>query len=102
MTPIGGASPLRMSRSVSDELTIGGESVDGSRHPRHVVTAVLVAHDGARWLPRTLDALAAQWDQRPPVGMEEDLALGLAGQSGAPRAPTVHPQPTTVRGGATA
>nr|MCU0266891.1 glycosyltransferase [Actinomycetes bacterium] len=25
---------------------------------RHRVTAVLVCHDGARWLPRTLDALA--------------------------------------------
>jgi hypothetical protein len=25
--------------------------------PRHVVTAVLVAHDGARWLPTTLNAV---------------------------------------------
>jgi GT2 family glycosyltransferase len=33
-------------------------------HPRHVVTAVLVAHDGASWLPETLAALAAQ--TRPP------------------------------------
>jgi len=39
--------------------------------------------------PARLDALAAQWVQRPPVGMEEDLALGLAGPSGAPGAPTV-------------
>ncbi|MFF4329541.1 glycosyltransferase [Streptomyces sp. NPDC001591] len=31
--------------------------------PRHVVTAVLVAHDGARWLPRTLAGLLAQ--ERP-------------------------------------
>ncbi|MDX6285660.1 MAG: hypothetical protein QOG53_1145 [Frankiales bacterium] len=32
--------------------------------PRHLVTAVLVAHDGAPWLP---DALAAlQWQRRPP------------------------------------
>ena len=39
--------------------------------------------------PAQLDALAAQWDQRPPVGMEEDLALGLAGPSGTPAAPSV-------------
>jgi GT2 family glycosyltransferase len=29
-------------------------------HPHHRVTAVLVAHDGARWLPEVLAALAAQ------------------------------------------
>jgi Zn-dependent protease with chaperone function len=39
--------------------------------------------------PAQLDALAAQWDQRPPVGMEEDLALGLAGPSGAATTPRV-------------
>ena len=39
--------------------------------------------------PAQLDALAAQWDRRPPVGMEEDLALGLAGPSGVPTRPTV-------------
>jgi len=44
--------------------------------------------------PAQLDALAAQWEQRPPVGMEEDLALGLAGQSGAPTVPTVPTAPT--------
>src|SRR4051812_50146721 len=27
---------------------------------RHIVTAVLVAHDGARWLPETLKALLTQ------------------------------------------
>jgi len=32
--------------------------------PRHVVTAVLVAHDGARWLPTTLHAVKTQ---RRPV-----------------------------------
>jgi GT2 family glycosyltransferase len=32
--------------------------------PRHLVTAVLVAHDGARWLPRTLHAVKTQ---RRPV-----------------------------------
>ncbi|MFF3767920.1 glycosyltransferase [Streptomyces sp. NPDC001922] len=31
--------------------------------PRHVVTAVLVAHDGARWLPQVLSGLAGQ--ERP-------------------------------------
>ncbi|MFE3519732.1 glycosyltransferase family 2 protein [Streptomyces sp. NPDC059166] len=31
--------------------------------PRHVVTAVLVSHDGARWLPRVLDGLLGQ--ERP-------------------------------------
>jgi GT2 family glycosyltransferase len=34
------------------------------RHSGHLVTAVLVCHDGARWLPEVLDALAAQ--TRPP------------------------------------
>src|SRR5258708_902980 len=32
--------------------------------PRHAVTAVLVSHDGARWLPEALAALAGQ--TRPP------------------------------------
>ena len=39
--------------------------------------------------PAQLDALAAQWDQRPPVGIEEDLALGLTSPSGTPAAATV-------------
>ncbi|MFF4649605.1 glycosyltransferase [Streptomyces sp. NPDC001380] len=29
-------------------------------YPRHLVTAVVVAHDGARWLPRTLQGLLGQ------------------------------------------
>src|SRR5258708_7569558 len=29
-------------------------------HPHHRVTAVVVSHDGARWLPEVLAALAAQ------------------------------------------
>ncbi|MEU2058390.1 glycosyltransferase family 2 protein [Streptomyces bungoensis] len=40
---------------------------DGAAHPefpRHVVTAVLVSHDGARWLP---DALAGLLGQERPV-----------------------------------
>src|SRR5688572_2731408 len=32
-------------------------------HPHHRVTAVVVAHDGARWLPDVLAALAAQTRQ---------------------------------------
>lgn len=36
--------------------------VDSALLNRHDVTAILVAHDGDRWLPRTLDALGAlQW-----------------------------------------
>jgi Zn-dependent protease with chaperone function len=35
--------------------------------------------------PGQLDALAAQWAQRPPVGMEEDLALGLTPRGMTPR-----------------
>jgi GT2 family glycosyltransferase len=34
------------------------------RFPGHLVTAVLVSHDGSRWLPECLAALAAQ--RRPP------------------------------------
>lgn len=33
------------------------------RHSGHVVTAVLVSHNGARWLPEVLDALGAQTHQ---------------------------------------
>ncbi|WP_055591178.1 glycosyltransferase family 2 protein [Streptacidiphilus griseoplanus] len=32
-------------------------------YPRHLVTAVVVAHDGARWLPKTLEGLLGQ--ERP-------------------------------------
>jgi len=39
--------------------------------------------------PAQLQALAAVWAQDPPVGMEEDLTLGLSERSGAPAAPTV-------------
>src|SRR5436305_2283703 len=36
----------------------------GVEFPRRLVTAVLVAHDGATWLPEALAAL--QWQRRPP------------------------------------
>lgn len=35
-------------------------ALGGRTAPRHVVTAVLVTHDGRRWLPDVLDALDAQ------------------------------------------
>ncbi|AZM89428.1 glycosyltransferase family 2 protein [Streptomyces sp. W1SF4] len=51
--------------------------------PRHVVTAVLVAHDGARWLPETLAGLLTQ--ERPAqnhvaadTGSADDSARLLA------------------------
>ncbi|MFJ8670220.1 glycosyltransferase family 2 protein [Streptomyces sp. NPDC093600] len=58
--------------------------------PRHVVTAVLVAHDGARWLP---DALAGLLTQERPVqnvvaadtGSADDSARLLADAIGADR-----------------
>ncbi|WP_260614616.1 hypothetical protein, partial [Streptomyces sp. WAC07061] len=48
--------------------------------PRHVVTAVLVAHDGARWLPETLAGLLTQ--ERPAqnhVAADTGSAVGLRG-----------------------
>ncbi|MFF6781693.1 glycosyltransferase [Streptomyces sp. NPDC012510] len=58
--------------------------------PRHVVTAVLVAHDGARWLP---DALAGLLGQERPVqsamaadtGSADDSARLLSDALGADR-----------------
>ncbi|MFI5759050.1 glycosyltransferase [Streptomyces sp. NPDC051569] len=58
--------------------------------PRHVVTAVLVAHDGARWLP---DALAGLLSQERPVqnvmaadtGSADDSARLLTESLGADR-----------------
>lgn len=58
--------------------------------PRHVVTAVLVAHDGARWLP---DALAGLLGQERPVqsamaadtGSADDSAQLLSDALGADR-----------------
>ncbi|MFE6780525.1 glycosyltransferase, partial [Streptomyces sp. NPDC057676] len=44
--------------------THGGAASSTPEFPRHVVTAVLVAHDGARWLP---DALAGLFGQERPV-----------------------------------
>jgi GT2 family glycosyltransferase len=46
--------------------------------PRHVVTAVLVAHDGARWLP---DALAGLLGQERPVQYAMAADTGSADES---------------------
>lgn len=46
--------------------------------PRHVVTAVLVAHDGARWLP---DALAGLLGQERPVQSAMAADTGSADDS---------------------
>ncbi|MDC0773597.1 glycosyltransferase family 2 protein [Streptomyces sp. HD] len=46
--------------------------------PRHVVTAVLVSHDGARWLP---DALAGLLGQERPVQFAVGADTGSADQS---------------------
>ncbi|MFJ2788255.1 MULTISPECIES: glycosyltransferase [unclassified Streptomyces] len=58
--------------------------------PRHVVTAVLVTHDGARWLPDALAGLLAQ--ERPvqnavaaDTGSADDSAQLLADALGADR-----------------
>jgi GT2 family glycosyltransferase len=58
--------------------------------PRHVVTAVLVAHDGARWLPKALAGLLAQ--DRPvqdviaaDTGSADDSARLLAESLGDQR-----------------
>ncbi|MFD3536523.1 glycosyltransferase family 2 protein [Streptomyces sp. NPDC058664] len=58
--------------------------------PRHVVTAVLVTHDGARWLPDALAGLLAQ--ERPvqnvvgaDTGSADDSARLLADAVGADR-----------------
>jgi GT2 family glycosyltransferase len=45
--------------------------------PRHVVTAVLVAHDGARWLPETLQAIR---DQRR--GVQRFVAVDTGSRDG--------------------
>ena len=51
---------------------------------RHHVTALVVAHEGASWLPRTLEAIARQ--VRPPdalVGIDAGSVDGSAGLLGA-------------------
>ncbi|MGW7191327.1 glycosyltransferase family 2 protein, partial [Streptomyces sp. NPDC054838] len=45
--------------SLHSSSTASQQAAGTPEFPRHVVTAVLVAHDGARWLPRTLAGLLA-------------------------------------------
>lgn len=72
---------------------------------RHEVTAVLVAHDGRRWLPRTLAALE-RLERRPRVlvavdtGSADTTARLLAGSDAVDRIVTV--PPTTSFGAAVA
>ncbi|MEV5342900.1 glycosyltransferase family 2 protein, partial [Streptomyces sp. NPDC052676] len=50
--------------SVHSHTAVGQDATAPPEFPRHVVTAVLVSHDGARWLP---DALAGLLGQERPV-----------------------------------
>lgn len=54
------------------------EPVQTPAYPRHVVTAVLVAHDGARWLP---DALSGLLGQERPVQSVIAVDTGSADDS---------------------
>ena len=49
-------------------------------YPQHVVTAVIVAHDGATWLPHVLDALL---EQTRPVQRVVAVDTGSRDRSGA-------------------
>jgi hypothetical protein len=49
--------------SVHSQSTAPYAAAAAPEFPRHVVTAVLVAHDGARWLPTVLAGLLGQ--ERP-------------------------------------
>ncbi|MEV6577162.1 glycosyltransferase family 2 protein [Streptomyces sp. NPDC051582] len=46
--------------SLHSQSTASHQAAATPEFPRHVVTAVLVAHDGARWLPKTLAGLLGQ------------------------------------------
>jgi len=49
-------------------------------YPQHVVTAVIVAHDGAAWLPHVIDALL---EQTRPVQRVVAVDTGSRDRSGA-------------------
>lgn len=49
--------------SLHSQSTASYQAAATPEFPRHVVTAVIVAHDGARWLPQTLAGLLGQ--ERP-------------------------------------
>ncbi|WP_410100555.1 hypothetical protein, partial [Streptomyces sp. PAL114] len=52
--------------------------------PRHVVTAVLVSHDGARWLPDALAGLLGQELAAALAVVRARAAAAAALPSGAP------------------
>src|SRR5688500_7313254 len=58
--------------------TAGFDPTRPPEFPRHVVTAVLVSHDGARWLP---DALAGLLGQERPVQFAMGADTGSADDS---------------------
>ncbi|MGW5346719.1 glycosyltransferase family 2 protein [Streptomyces sp. NPDC004050] len=69
--------------SLHSQSTASYQADATPQFPRHVVTAVLVAHDGARWLPKTLAGLLGQ--ERPAqnhvaadTGSADDSARLLA------------------------
>lgn len=73
-----------------EAATAGLASTTPPEFPRHVVTAVLVAHDGARWLPEALSGLLGQ--ERPvqnviaaDTGSADDSAQLLTDAIGADR-----------------
>ncbi|MER6104879.1 glycosyltransferase [Streptomyces sp. NPDC001832] len=76
--------------SVHSQSTAPYAAAAAPEFPRHVVTAVLVSHDGARWLP---DALAGLLGQERPVqnvvaadtGSADDSALLVTEALGAER-----------------
>ncbi|WP_405492249.1 glycosyltransferase [Streptomyces sp. NBC_00096] len=49
--------------SLHSQSSASHQAAAAPEFPRHVVTAVIVAHDGSRWLPRTLAGLLGQ--ERP-------------------------------------
>lgn len=64
--------------SVHSHTAAQHDSAATPEFPRHVVTAVLVSHDGARWLP---DVLAGLLGQERPVQFAVGADTGSADQS---------------------
>ncbi|MET9968353.1 family 2 glycosyl transferase, partial [Streptomyces sp. NPDC006356] len=64
--------------SVHSHTAAQHDSAATPEFPRHVVTAVLVSHDGARWLP---DALAGLLGQERPVQFAMAADTGSADRS---------------------
>ncbi|MES9521883.1 glycosyltransferase family 2 protein [Streptomyces capoamus] len=64
--------------ALTGAATAGSDPTRPPEFPRHVVTAVLVSHDGARWLP---DALAGLLGQERPVQYAVAADTGSADDS---------------------